>query len=92
MQQPELFLFLSTFFVVFCYGLQSQFVNSGHYKSAFANSFAISACNLMLYKLAPHATSATEISAYLIGGPIAIVLSMFVFRKLLKTKNTTPTS
>lgn len=72
-------LLASTFALVFALGLQSQLVNGGHYGSAFCNSLAIGACNLVLYKLAPSANT-WEIAAYLAGGPFGIVSAMAVYR------------
>ena len=74
------FLFVSTFALVFCLGLQSQLVNNGHYAGAFFNSLAIGAANLVLFKLAPHA-SGVEVAAYLAGGPLGIVCSMAAYRR-----------
>jgi hypothetical protein len=74
-----LYLLLSTFALVFCLGLQSQFVNNGHYISAFTNSLAIGTANLVLFKLAPNATPIESI-AYISGGPIGIVCSMLFYR------------
>jgi predicted permease len=73
-------LFASTFVLVFSLGLQSQFVNGGHFVSAFVNSLAIGGANLVLFKLAPDASGA-EIVGYLSGGPFGIVASMYAFRK-----------
>ncbi len=72
-------LFLSTLVLVFTLGMQSQFVNNGHYVAAFCNSLAIGASNLVLYRLAPDAAG-IEVAAYLAGGPIGIVLAMWVYR------------
>lgn len=72
-------LLASTFALVFCLGLQSQLVNNGHFVSAFFNSLAIGAANLVLFKLAPEA-SGIEIAAYLAGGPFGIVASMAAYR------------
>ena len=74
-----LYLLLSTFALVFCLGLQSQFVNNGHFVSAFVNSLAIGSANLVLFKLAPSANG-IEIAAYLLGGPLGIVCSMVAYR------------
>lgn len=74
-------LFASTFVVVFALGAQSLLVNNGHYKSAFANSFVIGACNMVLLKLGPQAVP-LEVAAYLLGGPLGIVAAMWVFRHL----------
>jgi hypothetical protein len=73
-------LFMSTFVLVMTLGLQSQFVNNGHYLPAFCNSLMIGASNLVLFKLAPDATG-IEIAAYLSGGPFGIVTSMYAFRR-----------
>lgn len=59
-----LWLFGSTFLLVFALGLQSLNVNGGHYVAAFVTSFAIGGANLVLFKLAPDA-SGVEIVAYL---------------------------
>ena len=72
------YLFLSTFCVVFTLGLQSQLVNNGFWKGAMLNSFLIGASNLVLFKLAPSADG-LEIVGYLSGGPLGIVASMAVF-------------
>lgn len=72
-------LFASTFALVFCLGLQSLVVNNGHRAAAFFNSFAIGACNLVLFKLAPNA-GGLEVAGYLMGGPFGIVSAMVVFR------------
>lgn len=74
-----IYLLISTLSLVFCLGLQSQFVNNGHFIAAFANSLAIGAANLVLFKLAPDATPLESI-AYIAGGPIGIVLSMWAYR------------
>lgn len=79
-------LFASTFLVVFALGLQSQLVNNGHYIGATVNSALIGASQLALYKLAPEA-SGIEVAAYLIGGPIGIVASMALYRRVLRRKH-----
>lgn len=73
------YLLISTFSLVFCLGLQSLLVNNNHKISAFVNSFAIGAANVVLFKLVPNA-SAIEIAAYLAGGPFGIVSSMLFYR------------
>lgn len=75
----SIYLLISTLSLVFCLGLQSQFVNNGHFVAAFANSLAIGSANLVLFKLAPDATP-LESLAYIAGGPIGIVLSMYFYR------------
>jgi len=75
----EIYLFCSTFVLVFALGLQSLNVNGGYYVRAFLTSFVIGGANLVLYKLAPNATT-TEIIAFLMGGPFGIVCSIFAHR------------
>ena len=75
-----LYLFGSTFALVFFLGMQSLAVNGGHRWLAFCNSFLIGASNLVLYKLAPQANG-LEIAAYLSGGPLGIVSAMVVFKR-----------
>ncbi|RCS59940.1 hypothetical protein [Parvibium lacunae] len=76
-------LLFSTFVLVFALGFQSQNVNGGHYKSAAITSLAIGAGQMILYKLAPTANW-IEIAAYLCGGPLGIVVSMWAHRKFMK--------
>ena len=78
-----LLIFASTFILVFALGFQSLNVNSGHYKAAFSTSFAIGLSNLILFKTVPQA-GLVEIGAYLMAGPFAIVLSMYVHSKWMK--------
>jgi hypothetical protein len=80
-------LFISTFALVLALGLQSQFVNNGHYAMAFANSLMIGTANLILFKLAPDA-SGLEIAAFIGGGPFGIVTSMWLYRQIPSTKKT----
>ena len=79
-------LFASTFALVFFLGLQSLNVNSGRYAAAFFTSFGIGAGQLVLYKLAPDASGA-EIAAYLSGGPVGIVASMWFHRRFISRIN-----
>ena len=76
-----LLLFGSTLALVFFLGLQSLNVNGGRYLAAFITSFGIGAANLALFKLAPDA-SGLEIAAYLSGGPVGIVASMCLHRRV----------
>lgn len=79
----ELWLFGSTFVLVFGLGLQSLNVNGGHYMAAFLTSFVIGGANMVLFKLAPNA-SPTEIAAYLLGGPFGIICSMAAHRRIVR--------
>lgn len=81
----ELWLFASTFVLVFALGLQSLNVNGGHYLAAFLTSFLIGGANLVVLKLAPNATT-NEIIAYLCGGPLGIVASMAAHRRVVRRK------
>lgn len=73
-------LFVSTFVLVFGLGFQSRNVNGGHYMAAFFTSFMIGGGNLVLFKLVPNAGVA-EIGAYLAGGPLGIVASMWAHER-----------
>jgi hypothetical protein len=70
----------STFFLVFALGMQSQFVNNGHYVSAFANSLMVSVSQLGALQVI-HAHTPWEYAAYIFGGPIGIVCSMACYRR-----------
>lgn len=76
-------LFASTLLLVFFLGLQSLNVNNGHRLAAFLTSFGIGVSNLLLFKLAPHA-SGIEIAAFLMGGPFGIVASMQAHPRLVR--------
>lgn len=78
-------LFSSAYVLVFFLGLQSQVVRDGHYLAAFLNSFAIGACNLVMFKLAPNA-GPVEIASYLCGGPLGITSSMLFHRRFFRSK------
>ena len=78
-----LYLFASTFALVFCLGLQSLLVNNGHRLAACFNSLAIGTANLVLFKLAPDAAG-LEIVGYLLGGPLGIVAAMAAYDRLRK--------
>jgi len=79
----ELTLFASTFVLVFALGAQSLNVNNGHYIAAAITSFVIGGGQMILYKLAPDA-SASEIAAFLLGGPFGITASMWVHPRLAR--------
>lgn len=83
----ELILFGSAYCSVFVMGFQSLNVNAGRYVAAFVASFLIGVFNIALYKLVPAANEPTEIAAYLIGGPLAIVSAMYVHRKFFRKKS-----
>lgn len=76
-------IFLSTFILVFCLGFQSLNVNNGHYKAAFMTSFAIGLSNLILFKTLPQ-SDIWQVIAYLSGGPLAIVASMWAHERVMK--------
>ena len=80
-----LYLFASTFALVFALGFQSQNVNGGHYTHAFVTSFVIGGTNLVLYKMVPNA-DVGEMGAYLLGGPFGIVASMWAHERFVRPK------
>lgn len=75
-----LIIFSATFCVVFALGFQSQVVNHGHYKAAFLNSFLISLAQLAILKYVPQAHGAYDYAAYMLGGPLGIISSMWAHR------------
>jgi hypothetical protein len=85
----ELLIFASVVVSVFALGFQSQNVNQGHTVAAAITSFAIGGGSLVLYKYMPESTP-TQIAAYLLGGPVGIVLSMIVHRRTLGRRNRRP--
>lgn len=86
-----LYLFGSTFVLVFALGFQSLNVNGGHYWLAFFTSFAIGGANLVLYKLAPNANT-LEMAGFLLGGPFGIVASMWAHGLVVRPKRPPGTS
>lgn len=81
----ELFLFGSTFGVVFFLGFQSLCVNSGLYWLAALNSMLIGGFNLLLFKTAPQVSGTPEILCYLFGGPFGILSAMWFHRNVVKS-------
>ena len=78
-------LFISTFVTVFALGLQSLNVNGGHYVAAFFTSFLIGAGNVVVLKLVPTA-DVGQIVAYLAGGPVGIIASMWFHQRTIGRK------
>ncbi len=79
-----LLLLVSTFCLVLALGLQSQFVNNGHYVAAFSNSLMISLGQLGALQII-HASTPWEYVAYILGGPLGIVASMYLYRNHFRT-------
>jgi hypothetical protein len=82
----ELLLFGSAFGAVFLLGFQSLCVNHGRKTLAVFNSLGIGLMNLGLYKMAPHVESVSEVAAFLIAGPIAILCAMAVHERIRARK------
>lgn len=78
-----LLLFCSTFVLVFSLGLQSLLANNKHYIAAFLNSFVIGIAQICALQVVK-ANTTLDYAAYVFGGPIAIVCSMFVFNRFMK--------
>lgn len=70
-------LFTATFSLVFALGLQSLNVNGGHRMLAALTSFGIGSAQLLLFKTLPGPTTDLDIAAYLAGGPLGILASMW---------------
>lgn len=79
-----LIIFGSTFVLVLAPGLQSLNVNSGQYKAAFLTSFLIGGSNLVILRTVPQGDF-WSVAAYLLGGPIGIVASMWLHKRLMQT-------
>ena len=75
-------LFASTFVLVCALGLQSLNVNRGHYTAAFITSLFIGSSQWFLLKIVPGETSGLELFAYLIGGPLGIITSMWLHPRI----------
>ena len=73
-----LMLFAATFGLVMFLGLQSLNVNGGHRLLSVITSFGIGIGNLTILKIMPGPTTALEIMAYLIGGPLGICASIII--------------
>lgn len=83
----HLFLFASAFFTVFLLGFQQKNVHGGHYLAAVITSFGIGTAQIFLWRLVPHA-DAGQIAATLVGGPIGIVVAMWLHPRVMR-KGTT---
>ncbi|MES2887288.1 MAG: hypothetical protein V4739_04675 [Pseudomonadota bacterium] len=79
-----LLIFAAAFGNVFALGLQSLNVNGRHMAMAFVTSFGIGTMNLVLLKVMPGPTSAFEIAAFLAGGPLGIVASMYAHPHIVR--------
>lgn len=80
---------LSTFVLVFLLGFQSLSVQSKKWMIAPFISLGIGGCNLYMFLVVPHVDihNYTHVAAYLLGGPVGILASMFVHFKVLKVKD-----
>ena len=78
-----LIIFGSTFVLVFALGLQSLNVTSGQYKAAFLTSFLIGGSNLVILRTVPQG-DVWSVAAYLLGGPIGIVASMWLHKRFMR--------
>lgn len=75
-------IFVVAFLLVFALGLQSLLVNSGRAWIAAANSAMIGLFNVVILKVVPDAQSATEIVAYIMGGPFAVFAAIKAHRAI----------
>lgn len=82
----ELALFASAFGTVFSLGFQQQNVIHRHYTAAALTSFVIGACQIYLWRTLPD-SSASEIIATLLGGPVGIVAAMVAHPILFRKKS-----
>jgi hypothetical protein len=68
-------LFVSTFILVFTFGLQSLNFSNGHHHAAMFTSFFIGSSQMALFKLAPYA-SWLKAAGFLLGSPVGIYAAM----------------
>lgn len=78
----EIVLFSSTFVMVFALGIQQLNVQGGHYYLAIITSLVIGSAQIYLWRTMPDA-SASEITATLAGGPVAIVAAMWTHPRMV---------
>jgi hypothetical protein len=69
-------IFLAQAGYVFLLTVQQANVHRRKYTWAFFNSFAIGLCQLAALWFIPHATAAIEFAAFLLAGPVAVVVGM----------------
>lgn len=81
----SIFLFVSVVALTFLSGFQSKNVIGNHYLLAFLTSIMIGVVGLFLYRVMPTAGVA-QMVAYVLAGPIGIILSMLVHNRLVKMK------
>ena len=72
-----LMLFFSSYCSVLLLGFQSQIVRDKHVLTAFITSLMLGACQLVLFKLAPSA-STNESIVFVLGGACGIVSSIYL--------------
>lgn len=72
-----LMLFFSSYSVVLLLGFQSQIVRDKHVIAAFITSLMIGTCQLVLFKLAPNASTLESI-VFVLGGAFGIVSSIYL--------------
>jgi hypothetical protein len=62
-----------------------QTSNSGHYVGAFLSSLVVAASQLGALQVI-HATNAWDYGSYLLGGPLGMMASMVIYRKVIKRR------
>jgi hypothetical protein len=88
MSPSVILLFLSSFFVVFMLGFQSKNVNGNHYVLAALTSTGIGIVNVYVMRaVASSNSSPWELSAYVAGGPLGIICSMWVHDTFVKPRS-----
>lgn len=75
--QTLLMLFFSSYFLVLLLGFQSQIVRDKHAITAFVTSLMIGTCQLVLFKLAPNASTLESI-VFVLGGAFGITSSIYL--------------
>ena len=87
MEHRGILLFLSSFLIVFLLGLQSKNVNGNHYLLAALTSAGIGICNFYVIRSVPAQQLTWQaFLGYVSGGPVGIVLSMWIHDKFVKKR------
>lgn len=83
--KTEILLFLSQFATVFLLGIQSQNVFRGQFVGASITSIFIGSFQCLMWKKMPESTP-SQMVAWLLAGPLAIVCAMWLHPRMFKKK------
>lgn len=78
----SLIILFSSILLVTMLGIQSLSINNNLRWAASINSFMISLAQLVMLKVMPGPTSHLDVFCYLIGGPIGVQITLWIFPKV----------